>query len=149
MRQLTIFLLAAVGTFIVDQGIKEIFTAGYEWHSKCISLELHFNKGVAFSMFSFLAENLKWIQAVLVAGIMGYLFVSGLVKQYAFPLGLVIGGAVGNLYDRFTQEGVVDYVYWHCWFDYPVFNYADVIIIIGVGWVAIATFLEKDQKGSL
>ncbi len=143
MRLLAVFFLALVGTFIIDQGIKSLFVAGYEWQGSCISLELHYNKGVAFSMFAFLGPYLKWLQTILIAGIILYLFVSGLVKQYAFPLGLLLGGAIGNLYDRFTQEGVVDYIYWHCWFDYPVFNYADIMVVIGVGWIALAQLFQK------
>ncbi|NKQ40242.1 MAG: lipoprotein signal peptidase [Sulfurovum sp.] len=146
MRLLSIFFLAVMGTFIIDQGIKDIFVSGYEWHSKCISLELHYNKGVAFSMFAFLGPYLKWIQSVLIVGIILYLFMSGLIKQYAFPLGLLIGGALGNLYDRFIHEGVVDYIYWHCWFNYPVFNYADIMVIVGVGWIVLATFFENKAK---
>jgi len=143
VRLLAVFFLALVGTFVIDQGIKALFVAGYSWQSSCISLELHYNKGVAFSMFAFLGPYLKWLQAILIAGIILYLFVSGLVKQYAFPLGLLLGGAIGNLYDRFTQEGVVDYIYWHCWFDYPVFNYADIMVIIGVGWIALVQLFQK------
>jgi len=146
VRLLAIFLLALVGTFIIDQGIKDLFVAGVNWQSNCISLELHYNKGVAFNMFAFLGPYLKWLQAALIAGILLYLFLSGLVKQYAFPLGLLLGGAMGNLYDRFTQEGVVDYIYWHCWFDYPVFNYADIMVIIGVGWIALVTLFESKKR---
>lgn len=146
MRLLTVFFLALIGTFIIDQGIKDLFVAGYDWQSDCISLELHYNKGVAFSMFAFLGPYLKWLQALLITGIILYLFLSGLVKQYAFPLGLLLGGAIGNLYDRFTQGGVVDYIYWHCWFDYPVFNYADIMVIIGVGWIALSTLFGNTKE---
>jgi len=146
VRLLTVFFLALIGTFIIDQGIKDLFVAGYDWQSDCISLELHYNKGVAFSMFAFLGPYLKWLQALLITGIILYLFLSGLVKQYAFPLGLLLGGAIGNLYDRFTQEGVVDYIYWHCWFDYPVFNYADIMVIIGVGWIALSTLFGNTKE---
>ena len=149
MRLLAIFFLVLIGTFIIDQGIKDLFVAGYDWQSPCISLELHYNKGVAFSMFAFLGSYLKWLQALLILGIIFYLFGSGFVKRYAFALGLLLGGAVSNLYDRFTQEGVVDYIYWHCWFDYPVFNYADIAVIIGVGWIALAEFLSKPQETSV
>jgi signal peptidase II len=146
VRLLAIFFLALIGTFIIDQGIKDLFVAGYDWQSDCISLELHYNKGVAFSMFAFLGPYLKWLQALLIGGIILYLFFSGLVKQYAFPLGLLLGGAIGNLYDRFTQEGVVDYIYWHCWFDYPVFNYADIMVIIGVGWIALSSLFGGTKE---
>lgn len=143
MRTLVVFFLVLIGTFIIDHNIKELFVLGYDWQSPCISLELHYNKGVAFSMFAFLGPYLKWVQGVLIAGIIAYLFLSGLIKQYAFPLGLLLGGAIGNLYDRFTQEGVVDYIYWHCWFNYPVFNYADIMVIIGVAWIAFSEFFGK------
>ena len=145
MRRLAIFFLALVGTFIVDQGIKDLFVAGYDWQSACISLELHYNKGVAFSMFAFLGPYLKWLQVALITGIILYLFFSGLVKQYAFSLGLLVGGAISNLYDRFTQEGVVDYIYWHCWFHYPVFNYADIMVILGIGWIAWSILLDNKK----
>lgn len=145
MRHTVVFLLALVGTFIVDQGIKDIFTAGYELQGDYISLELHFNKGVAFSMLAFLGSYLKWIQALFIFGVIFYLFKSNFVKEYAFALGLVFGGAIGNLYDRFTQTGVVDYIYWHKWFNYPVFNYADVMVLIGVGWIIFSLLIKKED----
>ena len=142
MRLISIFILASIGTFIIDQGIKDIFVGGYGLEGECISLELHYNKGVAFSMFASLGIYLKWLQVLLILGITLYLFTSGLIKQYALPLGLLIGGAVGNLYDRFVHEGVVDYIYWHCGFEYPVFNYADIMVVIAVAWIAISTIME-------
>jgi len=146
MRVFAVFLLTAIGTFIIDQNIKMLFVEGYYRAGECIDLELHYNKGVAFSMFAFLGPYLKWIQALLITGIIIYLFVSGIIKDYALPLGLLIGGAVGNLYDRFVHEGVVDYIYWHCWFDYPVFNYADIMVIVAVGWIAWDTLREHKQE---
>lgn len=147
MRRVVIFLLVAIGTFIVDQGIKDIFVAGYDWQSKCISLELHYNNGVAFSMFSALGANLKWIQAVIIAILASYVFITGVIKEYPFALGLIIGGAIGNLYDRFIHpQGVVDYVYWHCGFDFAVFNYADVMIDIGLGWILIVSYLASKKE---
>jgi signal peptidase II len=112
----------------------------------CIDLELHYNKGVAFSMLAFLGDNLKWVQLVLIFGIIFYVFYEGYVKQYAFPLGLILGGALGNLYDRFIHEGVVDYVAWHCGFDFAVFNYADVMIDLGVAIILLLSFLEYRKE---
>ena len=112
----------------------------------CIDLELHYNRGVAFSMLAFLGDNLKWVQLVLIAGILFYIFYEGYVKEYAFALGLIIGGALGNLYDRFIHEGVIDYVAWHCGFDFAVFNYADVMINLGVAIILLLTFLEYRRE---
>lgn len=146
MRQITIFLFVAVGTFIIDQGIKSIFVEGYYRAGECIDLELHYNKGVAFSMFAFLGPYLKWLQSLLIIGILAFMVKEGYVKRYAFPVGLVIGGALGNLYDRFVHGGVVDYIAWHCGFEFAVFNYADVAIDLGIVWLLIMIlFFEKSE----
>jgi signal peptidase II len=142
MRAFAVFLLVSIGTFIIDQGIKTLFLEGYYRAGECIDLTLHFNKGVAFSMFAFVGPYLKWIQVVLIAGILGYIFYEGYLKKYAFPLGLLIGAAVSNLYDRFVHSGVVDYIAWHCGFDFAVFNYADVMIDLSVVWILLAAYFS-------
>jgi len=142
-RAVAVFLLAAVGTWFIDQNIKTLFVHGYGWGSDCLSLELHYNRGVAFSMLAFLGPWLKWIQVVLISGIVGYVCYEGYLKKYAFPLGLLIGAAAGNLYDRFHYGAVVDYVAWHCGFDFAVFNYADVMIDIAIVWIVLQSFLSK------
>ncbi len=145
LKAAAVFMLAAIGTWVVDQNIKVLFIHGYFWDSQCISLELHYNKGVAFSMFAFLGPYLKWIQLALIIGIFGYTIYEGYLKKYAFPLGLLIGAAVGNLYDRFVHGGVVDYVAWHCGFDFAVFNYADVMIDIAVAWILLQAYFSKEK----
>jgi len=153
MRSIVIFLLLVIGTFIIDQNLKVLAmdaVNGVEYATilkgSCIDLELHYNRGVAFSMLAFLEDNLKWVQLVLIAGILFYIFYEGYVKEYAFALGLIIGGALGNLYDRFIHEGVIDYVAWHCGFDFAVFNYADVMINLGVAIILLLTFLEYRRE---
>ena len=148
MRTLSVFLLVLIGTFIIDQNIKSLFVEGYYRAGECIDLVLHYNKGVAFSMFEFLGPYLKWIQLVLVSAILFVIFKEGYLKRYAFPLGLLIGGALGNVYDRFIHEGVVDYVAWHCGFNFAVFNFADVAIDIAVVWLLIMVyrFPEKTEE---
>ncbi len=147
VKEWTVFLLAAAGIYIVDQSIKQIFLAGWNWHSSCISLSLVFNKGVAFSMFSFLGPYLKWIQIGLLAAVMGYIIHGKYLKAHSFPLGILFGAAAGNIYDRFAQPGVVDYVHWHCGFDFAVFNFADVMIDFAVGWLLIEhLFFRRDLR---
>jgi len=145
MRAFSIFLLVSIGTFIIDQNIKALFLEGYFRPGTCIDLELHFNKGVAFSMFAFMGPYLKWIQAVLIVIILSYVLKEGYMKRYAFPVGLLIGGALGNLYDRFMHEGVVDYVAWHCGFNFAVFNFADVAIDLAVVWIIIMVYLFPEK----
>jgi len=147
MRIFTIFFMVILGTFIIDQNIKAIFVDGYYRPGSCIDLELHYNKGVAFSMFSSLGPYLKWIQSALILVILYVIFSEGYIKRFAFPAGLLIGGALGNVYDRFIHGGVVDYVAWHCGFNFAVFNFADVAIDIAVVWILIMVyFFDKKSK---
>ncbi len=153
IRSLLIFLLVAIGTFIIDQNLKTMAidaVNGVEYATilkgSCIDLELHYNRGVAFSMLAFLEDNLKWLQLLLIIGIIIYVLYDGYLKKYAFPIGLILGGAVGNLYDRFEHIGVGDYVAWHCGFDFAVFNYADVMIDLGVAIILLLTYLEHRKK---
>ena len=149
MRKYAIFLFALIGVFLIDQALKDIFYGQhYNWQSKCISLELHLNKGVAFSMFAFLGEYLKWLQVALVALLAYLAYKEEWLKKYPLSLGLIAGGAIGNLYDRFSIDAVVDYVYWHCGFNFAVFNFADVMIDLGIGLIILQEFIKykKEKK---
>ena len=152
-RNIIIFILLVVATFIIDQNIKTWAVEavngvehGMIVEGSCINLQLYYNKGVAFSMLAFLGENLKWVQVALVGSVLGYVLYEGYLKQYAVALGFIVGGAFGNIYDRFTKEGVVDYVSWHCGFDFAIFNYADVMIDLGVAIILLQTFLESRKE---
>ncbi len=145
MRAFAVFFLVLLGTFIIDQNIKSLFVEGYYHTGDCIDLELHYNKGVAFSMLSFLGPYLKWIQALLVVGILFFVFKDGHIKRYAFPAGLLVGGALGNVYDRFVHGGVVDYIAWHCGFNFAVFNFADVAIDLAVVWILVMVYFFKED----
>ncbi len=146
MRAFIVFLLIASVTFIIDQNIKSLFVEGYYRAGACIDLELHYNKGVAFSMFSFIGPYLKWIQSFLIIGILYYVLKENYLKRYAFPVGLLIGGALGNVYDRFVHQGVVDYIAWHCGFDFAVFNFADVAIDVAVAWIVIMVYFFPEES---
>jgi signal peptidase II len=145
IRFLTILFLTIAGIFIIDQNIKSVFVNGFRYYTECIDLILVYNKGVAFSMFAFLDEWLKYIQALMVAGILGYIIYLKKVC-YAFPAGLLLGGAISNVYDRFIHGGVVDMVYWHCGFDFAVFNFADVMIDLAVVWFLVLHFKPRYCK---
>jgi len=137
-----IMFLTMAGIFIVDQNIKMLFVDGFRYYTECIDLILVYNKGVAFSMFAFLDEWLKYIQLVLVIGIIIYI-ISLKKLCFAFPAGLMLGGAFSNIYDRFIHGGVVDMVYWHCGFDFAVFNFADLMIDVAVVWFLVLNFKPK------
>ncbi|MCD4667664.1 MAG: signal peptidase II [Sulfurimonas sp.] len=145
IRFSAILLLTLVGIFIIDQNIKMLFVDGFRYYTECIDLILVYNKGVAFSMFAFLDEWLKYIQLAMLIGILGYLFY---IKEmcYAIPAGLLLGGAFSNVYDRFIHGGVVDMVYWHCGFNFAVFNFADVMRAVAFVWCLFLDFKPKFCK---
>ena len=138
------FFLFFLLVFLIDQFIKYIFLNGFEWHSKCISLTLAINKGVAFSMFSFLGESLKYIQVVIILGLFSYFYKEKIINKHPILSGILFGAAVSNLLDRFVRGGVVDYVYWHCGFDFAIFNFADVMIDFSI--LGFLYFYFKNDK---
>ena len=139
LRLSTVLLFSLAGVFIIDQSIKSLFVDGFRYYTECIDFILVYNKGVAFSMFAFLDEYLKYIQLFLVGGVMAYILYLKKVC-YALPAGILLGGAFSNIYDRFIHGGVVDMVYWHCGFNFAVFNFADVMIDFAVLWILILNF---------
>lgn len=139
LRLSIILFFTLVGIFIIDQNIKMLFVDGFRYYTECIDLILVYNKGVAFSMLSFLDGWLKYIQIVMVSGVLIYIFYLNKIC-YALPAGLLLGGAFSNIYDRFIHGGVVDMVYWHCGFNFAVFNFADVMIDVAVVWILVLNY---------
>jgi len=140
------FFFSFVSVLVVDQLIKLLFINGFEVHTKCISLTLALNKGVAFSMLSFLGEYLKYLQIVIL-GIMAYFFYKEkLIQKHPVISGILFSAGFSNILDRFTRGGVVDYVYWHCGFDFAIFNFADVCIDFAIILFAYYYFFDKIPK---
>ncbi|MBE2987189.1 lipoprotein signal peptidase [Campylobacter sp. RM13119] len=142
------FLVVFVFVFLLDQAIKLAYVAGYgRYEGEFFSLILTYNFGVAFSMFSFLGENLKFIQlALLVAAFMYLLKEREILSSNTTAVGLIFGAGCSNILDRFVHGGVVDYVFWHKWFEFAVFNLADVMIDLGVVLILWHSFFAKKSK---
>jgi signal peptidase II len=108
------------------------------------SLILAFNRGAAFS---FLAGETGWQRwlfaaiAVTACAVMAWLLARGGRPLFCAGLALIIGGALGNLYDRLTLGHVVDFVllHWRGWY-YPAFNVADSAITIGAAALILDSF---------
>ncbi len=134
-KQLSIFIALFILSIALDQWVKFIMLEGFVWESEAITIggrALVYNKGVAFSMFSFLFAGALWSDFF--------------IKHYV-PLGILIGAGLSNIIDRFVYEGVVDYVYWHYWFDFAIFNLADVLIDISVVLMIYQMLQEKRNGG--
>lgn len=106
------------------------------------------NLGVSFSMFSNNLPIGPYILAAFVAAIMVVL----LRIMYKTPnfivrccLALILGGALGNLCDRFLYGGVIDFLDFHIWgYHWPAFNIADCAVVCGVALYGIISYkLEK------
>lgn len=133
-RKLIIVIFLFITIFIIDQVVKYGF-ANLAWDvdGPYMSLKLAYNYGVAFSMFSFLEHNLKYIQLLLI--IIGTIYLlknRDVFEEYYLPIALLYAGGLSNILDRFTYGGVVDYFYWHYGFEFAIFNFADVMINLAV-----------------
>jgi signal peptidase II len=109
------------------------------------------NTGAAFS---FLANAGGWQHgfftavSTLASAVMVYLLVKHPQKKlFCFGLALVLGGALGNLYDRLTLGYVVDFLLFCCqqW-AWPAFNVADSAICIGVGLLMLDSFRQPNTS---
>lgn len=105
------------------------------------------NKGVTFGLFASAPGWGRWVLVVLTL-VITVVLVIWLVKVNhklpALAVGLVIGGAVGNVIDRIRYAAVADFLDFHAggW-HWPAFNLADSAITIGVGLLLIDAFLAR------
>lgn len=146
-RVITVISLFIV-FIILDQWIKYGFVF-FDWRydGPVISLVLAYNYGVAFSMFSFLEGNLKYIQIALLLGAVLYLFMNkDIWRIYYLPAAFIFAGGVSNIIDRFTYGAVVDYIYWHYKFEFAIFNLADILINIGVALILYLHFKHSKEE---
>ena len=98
------------------------------------------NTGVAFSLFE--GQTIKFIFiaiALLVICVLYWRSRDDGSLALKLTFGLILGGAVGNLLDRFTRSYVVDFIHFQIpgHFDWPVFNVADSAISVGVVLLAL------------
>ena len=94
-----------------------------------LDLALSYNTGSAFSLFQGASGLVVIVALALVAVLMVMVWRAPTLGRAAL-LGLILGGALGNLSDRFFRTGgaVVDFVELHVW---PTFNVADACITVG------------------
>jgi signal peptidase II len=144
LRKFAFPILAAAGITVADQWSKAWIVAHFTpYEAKAVIVDffhlVHIrNTGVAFGLLSNLDPN--WVNPLLIAGTV---FAIGGVIAYIhflprrgpapFGLGLILGGALGNLIDRARFGYVVDFldVHWHH-HHWPAFNVADIGISVGV-----------------
>ncbi len=109
------------------------------------------NRGVSFSLFSNHDGSGAWILSLVALVITGAMLVwlwraQGL--RLALGLGMVIGGALGNVIDRVRFGAVFDFLFFYYQqYSWPAFNIADTGISVGVGLLLIDSLLDSRRKG--
>jgi signal peptidase II len=108
------------------------------------------NTGAAFSIFHEHPEILAVIAGALAAGVLvwGLFFLAPQERLARAALGLIFGGAVGNLADRLARGFVVDFIdiHWQGRTVWPTFNVADSCICVGIGLFLIASWRLGRQE---
>lgn len=152
----------AVSIVILDLWTKHLASSAFEYNEKkevfsFFNLTLRHNTGAAFSFLANAGGWQRWFFTILttVVSIVLVVWITR-VGQYRVlePLGLalVLGGALGNLYDRVTLGYVVDFIEFH-WKNrhfFPAFNIADMAISCGAALLIFDNLLfsHKREAGS-
>jgi signal peptidase II len=113
-------------------------------------LVLAWNRGISFSFFRSDSPVAPFILAGVALAIVVGLLVWMRRMDRAWPaiaVGLIVGGAVGNVFDRLYFRAVVDFLYFH-WREYywPAFNLADTAITIGVAMLLLDGLFGRAGK---
>ncbi|MFB3880537.1 MAG: signal peptidase II [Armatimonadota bacterium] len=145
-RPLAPFSVTAVLTVALDQATKAAALAylaggGVSLLGGPVQLAVSRNRGSAFGL-----PTPPWaaiaIGVVVCVIVLGYAIgsASALPRARLAALGLIVGGALGNLADRLCHGAVIDFIDLKVW---PVFNVADIAITVGVAGLAIGAVRRK------
>ncbi|ACO77408.1 lipoprotein signal peptidase [Azotobacter vinelandii CA] len=142
--------------FVLDQVSKLHFEGALQLHQQIeilpglFSWTLAYNTGAAFSFLAGESGWQRWLFALIAIAVSSVLVVWLKRLQpsetwLAIALALVLGGAVGNLFDRVAYGHVIDFILVHWqdrWF-FPAFNLADSAITVGAIMLALDMFISK------
>ena len=145
---ISIFLFDRI-TKIYVINLDKKFIGSEIFSSKYLNITLIWNEGIAFGFLSFDQENLYNLLTILIILIIFFILVmvlksSGLKK---LALVMILGGALGNVFDRILYKSVPDFIDFHVGeFHWFIFNIADVFITIGVFSMILFEFIGNNQK---
>ena len=119
------------------------------YNSKFLNISLIWNEGIAFGLFSFSDKYFYHILSFLIGVVILIIFVmlnrSEGLKKYS--LLMILGGALGNFYDRIIFEAVPDFIDFHVenfhWF---IFNVSDIFICLGVLFMIILEIVSNKKE---
>lgn len=137
-------LLAALAVFGADRASKLLVLRALEPGEVVpvlpfLNIVLVYNRGVSFGLLGGLGAAAPWLLVLLALAIAGLLLWWALREDRPmarFALWTVLGGALGNVYDRLRYGAVVDFVDLHvAGWHWPAFNLADAAVVGGVLWL--------------
>ena len=152
-----LFGVFAVISLVLDQWTKVLARTHLlplgPWKTKVIvpnyfDLRYSENTGVAFGMFQRLTGGRILLTVVALAALLlvGYYLKRSGPRQHRLhvALGLIGGGAIGNLVDRIAFGKVTDFIVWHVGqHEWPAFNIADSALVVGVALMALDMLADK------
>ena len=139
---------------LVDQFIKYLITHKMNLYDSFSVIPGFFsifyvrNSGAAFSILEKQSFFLIIVNIVVIVLIDRFLRKEkNLNKTYIIPIGMILGGIFGNLLDRIIHHEVIDYLSFYLKkYSFPVFNFADMMITIGIVYLIIVMLKEDRQK---
>ncbi len=150
------WLWLSVLVFVLDQASKAYFEGALTLYQQIVVIPDYFSWTLAYNTgaaFSFLADSSgwqRWLFALIAIGVSAVLVIwlkrlKVAETWLAIALALVLGGALGNLYDRVMLGHVVDFilVHWQNRWYFPAFNIADSAITVGAILLALDMFKTK------
>ena len=145
---LLIFFLDRISKLYVIYLDKKIFGSEI-YSSKYLNINLIWNEGIAFGLFS-LADKTFYNFLTIVILIIILIIIFMLKKSIGlkkYSLLMILGGALGNFFDRIFNKAVPDFIDFHIeefhWF---IFNVADIFITIGVIFMIFLEFTDNKKR---
>ena len=143
----SIFLIDRISKIYVINLDKK-FLESEIFSSKYLNISLIWNEGIAFGLLSFDQDNLYNLLTFLIILIIFLILImilkSSGFKKYA--LLLILGGALGNIFDRLIYKAVPDFIDFHVGdFHWFIFNVADIFVTLGVIFMILLEFIDNDN----
>ncbi len=120
--------------------------------SKFLNINLIWNEGIAFGLLSFDQENLYNFLTILIILIIFFIFMMTLKSYGQKKIGLImiLGGALGNVFDRILYKAVPDFIDFHIGnFHWFIFNLADIFITLGVIFMILLEMTDKTNNSNI
>ena len=143
-----IFILDRISKIYV-MNLNKVNNLSELYQSKYLNINLVWNDGIAFGLLSFNQDNLYNLLSLIIASVILIILLmiirNNNIKKY--PLLMIFGGAIGNLYDRITYKAVPDFIDFHIGeFHWFVFNVADIFISLGVFFMILVELIDNNKS---